>query len=102
MVRVVLFWCLPTFVVLLATIVILGTPFCTSLPFHRRLLFDEFWMGAVVLLPIPTVVAAKAAAPRFRTADERHVWQPIVGWGGVLMAAVLNLLFYRVVADTLR
>jgi hypothetical protein len=54
-----------------ATIVILGTPFCTSLPFHRRLLFDEIWMGAVVLLPIPTVVAAvKAAALRFRTADE--------------------------------
>jgi len=103
MVRVVLFWCLPTFVVLMATIVMVGTQFYTSLPFHRRLLFDEIWMGVAVLLPIPTVLAAvKATALRFRTADERYVWQPIVGWGGVLTAAVLNVLFYRVVADTLR
>ena len=102
-VRVVLFWCLPTFVVLLTTIVLVGTQFCTSLPFHHQMLFGEIWMGVVVFLPVPIAVAAvKSVSLRFRTATERCIWQPVIGWGGVLTAAVLNVLFYRVVADTLR
>ena len=34
------------------------TRFDTSLPFHRRLLFDEMWMTVVAFLPVPTIVAA--------------------------------------------
>lgn len=60
-------------------------------------------MTIVAFLPIPTIVAAVKAIPlRFRLADERSVWQPIIGWGAVLAAAALNVLFYRVIADTLR
>jgi hypothetical protein len=85
------------------TIALMATPFYISLPFHRRLLFDDIWMTVVALLPIPTIVAAVKAVPlRFRVANERTVWQPIVGWGAVLVAAALNVLFYRVIADTLR
>jgi hypothetical protein len=102
-IRLVLFWCLPTFGVFVATVVLVATHFYTSAPFRHRLLFDDIWMGVVVFLPISTVVAGvKAVALRFHSADARYVWQPIVGWGAVLAAAALNVLFYRVVADTLR
>ena len=101
--RLVIFWCLPTFVILAATFALTATPFYTSLPFRRQLLLSEIWMWVVVFLPISTGVATvKAIALRFRAADKRYIWQPIVGWGTVLAAAVLNVLFYRVVADTLR
>jgi len=103
MARLVIFWCLPTFVVLAATVILVVTHFYTSLPFRRRLLFDETWMGVVVFLPICTVVAViKAIGLRFCVHDKRYIWQPLVGWGTVLAAAVVNVLFYRVVADTLR
>jgi len=60
-------------------------------------------MTVVAFLPIPTIVAAvKAISLRFRIADERIVWRPIVAWGAVLAAAGLNVLFYRIIADTLR
>jgi hypothetical protein len=78
------------------------TRFDTSLPFHRRLLFDEMWMTVVAFLPVPTIVAAvKAISLGFCIADERSVWQPIVGWGAVPAASALNAFFYRVIADTL-
>jgi len=102
-IRLVLFWCLPTLLVTAITIALMATHFYTSLPFHRQRLFDEIWMTVVAFLPIPTSVAAvKAISLRFRVADERTSWQPIVGWGAVLAAAVLNVLFYRVIADILR
>ena len=101
--RSVLFWCLPTFALAITTVAEVATPFYTSLPFHRRLIFDEIWMTVVAFLPIPTIVAAvKAISLRFRIADERIVWRPIVAWGAVLAAAGLNVLFYRIIADTLR
>jgi hypothetical protein len=101
--RLVLFWCLPTFVVAVTTIAEVATHFYTSPSFHRRLLFDEIWVTVVAFLPIPTIVAAvKAISLRFRVVDERCVWQPIVGWGAVLAAAALNVLSYRVIADILR
>jgi len=101
--RLVAFWCFPTLLVAAITIALMATHFYTSLPFHRRLLFDEIWMTVVAFLPIPTIVAAvKAISLRFRLADERSIWQPIVGWGAVLAAVALNVFFYRVVADTLR
>lgn len=81
----------------------MATHFYTSLPFHRRLLFDEIWMSVAALLPIATIVAiVKATALRFSAENQRHLWQPVVGWGAAVAAAFLNALFYRVIADTLR
>jgi hypothetical protein len=102
-IRLVLLWCCPTFVFTAMTIAAMATHFYTSLPFRRRLLFDETWMSVAALLPIATIAAVvNATALRFRGANNRHVWQPIVGWGAAVAAAVLNVLFYRVIADTLR
>ena len=101
--RFVLFWCLPTFVLLVTTIAEVTIPFYAHLPFHRQRILDEIWMTVAAFLPITTIVAAvKAISLRFRVADEQSIWQPFVGWGAVLAAAVLNVLFYLVIADTLR
>jgi hypothetical protein len=79
-IRLVLFCCLPTLLVAAITIALMATHFYTSLPFHRGLLFDQIWMAVVAFLSIPTIVAAVKAIPlHFRVADDRSVWQPIVG-----------------------
>jgi hypothetical protein len=100
----VLCWCLPTYLVVGITAALMSKHFYTSLPFHSQRLFDETWMGVAILLPIFTIVAAvKAVALRFASADNQvSVWRPVLGWGLVIVAFVLNALCYRVIADTLR
>ena len=79
-IRLVLLWCLPTLLLAAIIIALMATLFYTSLPFHRRLPFDQIWMTVVAFLPIPTIVAAvKAISLRFRVADKRSVWQHVVG-----------------------
>ena len=77
-IRLVLFWCLPTLLAAAITLALMARHFYTSLPHHRRLLFDQIWITLVAFLSIPTIVAAvKAISLRFRVADERSVWQPL-------------------------
>ena len=77
-IRLVLFWCLPITFGSRLTLALMARHFYTSLPRHRRLLFDQIWMTLVAFLSIPTIVAAvKAISLRFRVADERSVWQPL-------------------------
>ena len=87
-----LFWCLPTFALAITTVAEVATPFYTSLPFHRRLIFDEkSWMTVVAFLPIPTIVAAvKAISLRLLLQTNGSSGDPLFAWGAVLAAAGLN------------
>ena len=99
-----LYWCLPTYLVVGITAALMSKHFYASLGFNSQRLFDEIWMGVALLLPVFTIVACvKAVAVRFASGDHQTcVWRPVLAWGIIVVAFVLNALCYRVIADTLR
>jgi hypothetical protein len=100
----VLYWCLPTYLIVGITGALMSKHFYASLGLSSQRLFDETWMGVALLLPVFTIVACvKAVALRFASADRQTwVWRPVLAWGIIVVALVLNVLCYRVIADTLR
>jgi hypothetical protein len=75
-----------------------------AIPFRLQIALSEIWMTMAALLSITTIVEGfKASGVPLRSDDNRlQVWRPLVAWCVVAFALVLNLVGYKVIADTLR
>jgi hypothetical protein len=97
--RTVFFWCLPTYAAVVSAILLALVQ--TKLPFRVQLFTFEAWAFVALFLPLSTIVAGVKAARLFHPTN-RVVLHVVVACCFVVVALVMNVLCYRVIADVLR